>query len=114
MPEPLAGCAVELTLRSLIELTEAMCPLVECENYDALDDMLSAREALLAKQAEVLEERLQVGEERERNAHRFGPLLETLKQVDKKFSTLCGAKLTAAAERLSQAQNEKLLIAYSQ
>ncbi|NWF71394.1 MAG: hypothetical protein HXY40_20115 [Chloroflexi bacterium] len=113
MPEPLAGCAVELTLRSLVELTEAMCALVECENYDALDDMLSAREALLAKQAEMLEEwRLRVGGERD--AHRFGPLLDTLKQVDKKFSTLCGAKLAAAAERLSQAQNEKLLIAYSQ
>jgi hypothetical protein len=114
MPEPMAGSAVEQTLRSLVETTEAMHATIERGEFDSLADLLSVREVLLAKQMDLVGEwQLRTGGERALDVLRFGPLLEALKQVDKKFSTLCRAKFDATAEQLSQAQNEKLLLAYS-
>jgi hypothetical protein len=114
MPEPMTGSAVEQTLRSLLEATEALHAAVERDEFDSLADLLRVRERFLAKQMDLVEEwRLRSRDERERDVVRFGPLMEALKQVDKKFSTLCRVKFDATAEQLSQAQNEKLLLAYS-
>lgn len=115
MPEPMFADCVEETLRSLVTTTEAMKAAVEREEFDVLADLLATRETLLARQQDLIEKwRVQAGGDRDRDMVRLGTLMETLKQVDKNFSTLSRAKFDATAERLSQAHNEKLLLAYLQ
>jgi hypothetical protein len=100
----------------LVDATEELCIGIERENFELLLEKLDVRQRLL-NEHDALTERLGVSAETDGADSdmivRLRPLAEKLQQVDRKFVTLFRLKQDEVVERLKQAQNEKLLLAYS-
>lgn len=103
-------------LRSFIEVTEALCMSIDSNEFSLLSEALDEREKLLRRQSKLTTEweNLTLPEnERQHGILRLQPLVEDLKQLDKKIIMLLEQKKILFAEKMKQAQNEKRLLAYS-
>ncbi len=103
------------TLQTLVQATGELCSGVENNEFESLPQRLALRERLLKEHAEIAQKWKELPksmEEHQGGISRFGPLLQMLEQVDQKLVTLTLSKKEEAAERLKQAQNQKLLLAY--
>lgn len=108
---------IALVLGKLIELTDQLCNFVEHDEIDRLLSTLESREQLLDQETAMVQqwrEALSEGKAAESGMHELRPKFEALKQLDEKFVTLFSSKRVEIAQQLKQAQNEKLLLAYSQ
>jgi hypothetical protein len=100
----------------LIETTEALCAIVEKDDFAKLSERLDARGDLLKKCEEMAtgwKDSRKDADHHYSAVSQHSLLAEELKQVDLKFVTLVSAKQESLHSSLKQAHNEKLLLAYS-
>jgi hypothetical protein len=103
-------------LLSLVEATEALCVIVEGNDLAGLSECLDARGKLLKEYEENVGQWKDSREDADNHSSivaQQGPLVQKLMQVDLKFVTLASAKQEKLYTKLKQAQNQKLLLAYS-
>ena len=103
-------------LLSLVEATEALCAMVENNDFAVLSERLDARGKLLKEFEKMVvrwKDSQKTADDHSSIVAQHGPLVEKLKQVDLKFVTLVSAKQESLHSSLKQAHNEKLLLAYS-
>lgn len=97
----------------LIDLTDKLCDHVEREEFERVFSMLENREHLLEQEAGLVHERRDALQD-DPELLVLRPKFDALKQLDEKFVTLFSSKKAEVAQRLKQAQNERMLLAYSQ
>ena len=104
-------------LHTLIAITDQLCTHVEQEKFDDVLAMLERRERLLERETALVmdkHEAVSQGNANEEQLLELRPRFDMLKQLDEKFVTLFSSKQAEIARRLRQAQNQQLLLAYSQ
>lgn len=103
-------------LQSLIRLTEGLSAQLASDEIAPIEQLVERRDALLSEQNKWFEEWKDLINSADNNAETLSDLkvlVTKLSQVDEDLVALVVQKKNKLAEQLKQAQNQKLLLAYS-